>query len=117
VIDRGDLEKMTIAQKQATHYIFDYYDVGNNTRSDFTQYNVNIVKDVKMANWNDGFTSVNRVTNDDYTEAVFDAVKKYRSYTTNIDSFVYNNWVSFGKYDFRPGVASAPNMNLGDNKT
>ena len=112
VIDRVDLEKMTIAQKQATHYIFDYYDVGSNTRSEFTEYDINSVKDVKMAGWNDGFTSINR---EPKSQNVFDAIKKYRSYTTNIDSFVYNNWVSFGKYDFRPGVASAPNMNLGDN--
>jgi len=65
-----------------------------------------------MASWNDGFTSINR---EPESQNVFDAIKKYRSYTTNIDSFVYNNWVSFGKYDFRPGIASAPNMNLGDN--
>ena len=113
-IDRAQLDKMTITQKQATHYIFDYFKTGQNTRSNFTQYGVNAVKDVKMANWNDGFTSINR---EPESQNVFDAIKKYRSYTTNIDSFVYNNWVSFGKYDFRPGVASAPNMNLGDNGT
>jgi hypothetical protein len=37
-------------------------------------------------------------------------VKKYKSYTTNIDSFLYNDWVSFGKYDFRPGIDDVPNL-------
>lgn len=110
-IDRSKLNKLTISQKQSIHYIFNFFKTGFQEHSNFGNHEVNSIKDVKMAGWNDGFTSVNR----DADQNVFDAIKKYRSYTTNIDSYIYDNWVSFGKYDFRPGVASAPNINLGDN--
>lgn len=111
VIDRALLNKDTIEQKQAKHYIYNFFTTSTSDHSNFGKHKVNAIKDVKMAQWNDGFTNINR--NSD--QNVFDGIKKYRSYTTNIDSFVYNNWVSFGKYDFRPGIASAPNINLGDN--
>ena len=86
--------------------------------SGFGEQDVNAIKDVKMADWDSGFTNITRAGDD---QNVFDAIKKYKSYSTNIDSYSYNNWISFAKYDFDPGTSKSPNMLSGwediDNST
>jgi len=79
--------------------------------SGFGEQDVNAIKDVKMADWDSGFTNITRAGDE---QNVFDAIKKYKSYSTNIDSYSYNNWASFAKYDFDPGESKSPNMLTGD---
>ena len=74
-------------------------------------YLTDCFEDVKIADWDSGFTNVNRSGDD---QDVFDAIKKYKSYATNIDSYTYNNWVSSAKYNFDPGTSRSPNMLTGD---
>lgn len=103
VINRLKLEKLDQNSKNQNHWIFNFFNTSEQD-SGFNDHEnvVNSVKDVKMADWESGFTNVT-LTNDG---EISDAIKKYKSYTTNIDKYVYNNWVSFGKYDFWPGVNS-----------
>ena len=106
-INRDAVEKLTLEQKQARHWIFDFY-LKENELSGFNNGSedgcpVNQIKDVKMADWNSAFTDV--VRKEDLN--IDTAIKKYRSYTTNIDSFTYNNWVSFCKYNLKAGNGDA----------
>lgn len=105
-INRKDIEKITIEKKQAKHWIFNFYQRVAITRSGLSTPSINAIKDVKIADWKDAYTDIIKDGNNHITTAI----KKYRSYTTNIDSYIYNNWVSFGKYDFRPGIADEPNQ-------
>ena len=75
-------------------------DIMSLIRSFAKENNVEIkqIKDVKIAEWKDMYTEIIKDGND-----IRSAIKKYRSYTTNIDSYIYNNWVSFCKYDIKPG--------------
>jgi len=91
--------------------IFNFYKKYGSQYNLFGEQDVNSIKDVKMADWDSGFTNVNRSGDD---QDVFDAIKKYKSYTTNIDSYTYNNWVSSAKYNFDPGTSRSPNMLTGD---
>lgn len=104
-IDRNKLMRLSIEDKQSWHMIFNFYK--KSSLSQFGEQDVNAIKDVKMADWDSGFTNVNRAGDD---QNVFDAIKKYKSYTTNIDSFSYNNWASFAKYNFDPGTSKSANM-------
>ena len=105
VIDRRKVEKLTVDKKQARYWIFNFFE-NQIHRSGSINNKVTQIKDVKMADQYSAFSNVIRDNDLD----IRDAVKKYKSYTTNIDSFLYNNWVSFGKYDFRPGIDDVPNM-------
>lgn len=107
VIDRNKIKALNKADKQAYHTIFNFYNVVSPSLSQFGEQDVNSIKDVKIADWDSGFTNVTRAGD---SQNVFDAIKKYKSYTTNIDSYSYNNWVSFAKYDFDPGESRSPNM-------
>lgn len=111
-INRIAMEKLSADKKQQYHWIFNFYN-RSSSDSNFGEQNVNQIKDVKIPEWNSAFSEIQK--NED--EDVYTAIKKYQSYTTNIDSFVYNNWVSFAKYDLKAGKEAAPNMeyqNLGD---
>lgn len=106
-IDRQLVEKLTVDQKQARHWVFNFY---NDEVLARTQKGINAVKDVKIADWKSEYTDI--IKND--SNDIRTAIKKYRSYTTNIDSYIYNNWVAFGKYDFRPGLDQEPNQEWDD---
>lgn len=105
VIRRDCIEKLKKEDKPGVHWVFNFFD-STRSNSAFGQNNVNSIKDVKIADHNSGFS--NYVFDSD--TKLKSAIKKYRSYTTNIDQFVFNNWVSFGKYDLKPGYDDAPNM-------
>ena len=107
-INRILVEKLSSDRKQSTHWIFNFYEKLPVNLSKFGQdNNINQIKDVKIPEWSSAFTEVQKDENQDSVTAI----KKYKSYTTNIDSYQYNNWVSFGKYDLKAGSESAPNQN------
>lgn len=65
------------------------------------------IKDVKLAQWYDGFSNVQI----DGTDIASGGIKKYQSFTTTIDGNTFNNWVSFGLYDIRISpLDSEPNQ-------
>ena len=105
-INRMRVPKLSSDQKQARHWIFNFYKTTGGQYSSFGTQNVNQIKDVKIPEWNSGFSEVQRNEEED----IYTAIKKYKSFTTNIDSYVYNNWISFAKYDLRPGEESQANM-------
>ena len=110
-INRSKLEKLNKERKQSLHTIFNFYNTSlSSTSSSFGEQNVNSIKDVKIADWDSGFTNITRSGDE---QNIFDAIKKYKSYTTSIDSYNYNNWASFAKYDFDPGTSKSPNMITG----
>lgn len=92
-------ERIKKEEKSQIQWIFTYYNAINSRQDWYNNYAIRSVKDVKIADSASGFS--NHLTDD--TAEVKSAIKKYRSYTTSIDEFVYNNWVSFGKYDFPTG--------------
>jgi hypothetical protein len=55
------------------------------------------IKDVKLAQWYDGFSNVQI----DGVDIAAGGIKKYQSFTTTIDGNTFNNWVSFGLYGIR----------------
>lgn len=114
VFDRFDLGRMSTDTKQSQQWVFNYYyrNIINQeyTPSGFGTQQVNNVKDVKIPEWSSGFTEIQR--QDD--QNIYTAIKKYKSYSTNIDSFSYNNWVSSCKYDFRAGQEDQPNVQWGE---
>lgn len=111
-INRASVEKLTIDKKQSKHWIFNYYSISTPSQSQSVERRIKQVKDIKIAGWNDGFSNIIRNDSDD----IHSAIKKYRSFTTNIDSYLYNNWVSFNKYDLRPGNADEPNQDWSDSQ-
>lgn len=98
-IRRDRIKKLHADDKLHLHYIFNFFNTIGTDLSGFGKNNVNQIKDVKIPNWDSGFTEVYR----DDSQSIERGIKKYKSFATNIDSFTYNNWVSFGKYDLRPG--------------
>lgn len=107
-INRDKVQKLKIDEKQAIHWIFNFYSPASYA-SQFNNSRINQVKDVKIPDWNSGFDQVQRGAGED-GDQIATAIKKYRSFTTNIDSYTYNNWISFGKYDLRPGCESEANQ-------
>ena len=55
------------------------------------------VKDVKIPEWFDGFSNLQL----DGSSIAGGGIKKYQQFITNIDEFVFDNWISFGLYDHR----------------
>lgn len=102
-IDVMDVDKLNMSNKQDIYYVFNFFRSANT--SGFIDSEIKSIKDVKIPSWNSAFENVQFKEN----TRIYDATKKYRGYTTTIGEFKYNNWVSFGKYDFKPGVASYPN--------
>lgn len=105
-INRLYVEKLSSDKKQARHWIFNFYKTNGGSFSGFGTQNVNQIKDVKIPEWSSAFSEIQRNEDQD----IYTAIKKYKSFTTNIDSYVYNNWVSFAKYDLRPGEEDQANM-------
>lgn len=104
-------------QKIKESKVFNYYE----TLLDSTKFinvgvdediKINNVKDVRIPNWEDGFSELSY--NSDGEDDIYDGIKKYQTFTTGIGSYIYNNWVSFGKYDLR--IGSIYQQNLDDSK-
>ena len=109
-INRLDTPKLKQNEKIDQYWVFNYFKVLPNgfDKSYFglSNHEVKSVKDVKIPNWEDGFTNVQR--NSD--QSIFTAIKKYKQFTTGIDQYTYNNWCSFGKYDLKPGAEDQANV-------
>ena len=103
-INRINVDRLSMSDKQDIHYVFNFFNTAGT--SGFRNTDVKSIKDVKIPHWNSGFENVQ--FNEDNAR-IFDAIKKYRGYTTTVGEYKYNNWASFGKYDFRPGTAAQPN--------
>lgn len=68
---------------------------------------IKATKDVKLAQWYDGFSNVQI----DGVDIAAGGIKKYQSFTTTIDGNTFNNWVSFGLYGLRISpLDSEPNQ-------
>lgn len=108
-INRRALQRLKPGDKQSFYWVFNFYDQPDQPlHSSFSKTSIKNVKDVKMAEWNQGFSNV--VKEQDGTQ-IYDAIKQYKEFTTTIDQFQYNNWCSFCKYDFKPGTLGQPNNN------
>ena len=106
-INRILVEKLSSDKKQSQHWVFNFYSTVGAAVSNFGNNNqINQIKDVKIPEWSSAFTEVQKDENQD----CITAIKKYKSYATNIDSYTYNNWVSFAKYDLRAGSEQQANM-------
>lgn len=109
-INRRLLEKLKPGDKQSFFWVFNYFKNPSSSSfcSSFQDKEVSLknIKDVKMAEWYEGFSNVVR---DPDKGQIYDAIKQYKEFTTTIDQFQYNNWCSFCKYDYRPGISSQPN--------
>ncbi|MEE3484899.1 MAG: hypothetical protein VZQ98_11335 [Bacteroidales bacterium] len=107
VIDRKDLEPLTTDKKQSYQWILNYFPTNTEvSNSNFEQKSVSAIKDVKIPHWDSGFTNTQMDG-----EYVYDAIRNYKSYSTTIGEFTFNNWISFCKYDFRVGKGSYVNNN------
>ena len=109
--------KLSQSEKADVKWVFNYFmpdqlpvQRTSNGVDECKAVDVKSVKDVVMASWNDGFTNIVR---DQENNDIFDGIKKYKSFTTSIDKYLFNNWVSFCKYDLNVGTASAPNQDPG----
>lgn len=80
--------------KSSENNVFPLY---NHIPSTNTTGSIKSVKDVKLPEWFDGFSNLQL----DGTEIAGGGIKKYQQFNTNIDEFVFNNWISFGLYDHR----------------
>lgn len=111
-INRKTVDKLSANDKQALYYVFNYFDQDDVTSSNFnTEINIKSIKDVKIAEWHEGFSNVIKDTEGNQ---IYDATKQYKNFNTTIDQYSYNNWVSFGKYDLKPGTLSQVNNGTND---
>lgn len=101
IFHRDQTYKLSTTEKTNVHWVFNYFTAAraiiNPKPSD--KVSIKSIKDVKIPGWNDGFTNI--LKNDD--GLTIGGIKKYQQYTTSIDHHVYNNWASFGKYNFQTG--------------
>lgn len=103
--------KLSASEKSDIFWVFNYVQLVNDSSAEI---NIKQIKDVKIAGWNDGFVNIQR----NGENAIIDAIKKYKQYTTTIDQYVYNNWVSMCKYDQKvSSVITEPNENNTDPDT
>lgn len=59
------------------------------------ELDIKSIKDVKLPQWFDGFSNLQL----DGATVSSGGIKKYKQFETNIDQFVFNNWISFALYD------------------
>lgn len=82
-----------------------------------TSLKIKAVSDVKNPNWENGFSNV-QLGGDKLT--VTDAIKQYKTYSTTVGQFSYNNWASNGMYDLAASeteTASQPGNTGNDGNT
>ena len=103
----NDLYKTVLGQcdKISDHLVYGYNIYSNKqVAAEDRQYKLIDIKDVKIPKWYEGFSNIKY--NGKYIEG---GVKQYKSYTTSIDEYVFNNWVSFGLYDLQIYDEQQPN--------
>lgn len=97
----ADIFRWRISQKPdskvSEKFVFPLYNSAYNTS--YSQGNIKSIKDVKIPQWSDGFSNL-QLGNDD-SGIVEGGIKKYKEFTTSIDNFTFDNWISFGLYDVR----------------
>ena len=109
-----DLYKTVLGQcdKISDHLVYGYNIYSNKqVAAKDRQYKLIDIKDVKIPKWYEGFSNIKY--NGKYIEG---GVKQYKSYTTSIDEYVFNNWVSFGLYDLQIYDEQQPNTFRDANK-
>lgn len=100
--DAGILQ--TPKEKNTDCLVFNYYNTDDAYSSEI--HRIKSIKDVKIPKWYEGFSNIQF----DGVEIVA-GVKQYKSYTTTIGEFKYNNWNSFGCYDLKIYREDYPNIN------
>lgn len=88
----SDQEKDYKANKS---YIFPIYQ--NQNVFDGSEYQISQIKDVKIPEWFDGFSNLQL----DGVTIAEGGIKKYQQFTTSIDKFTFDNWISFALYDLK----------------
>ena len=117
VFHRDSSYKLSASEKSNIYWVFNYFDQDFEEDKINNPINIKQIKDIKIPGWNDGYTNIQRGGD---KNNIIDAIKKYKQYTTTIDQYVYNNWISMCKYDIKPAATvSDPNetdidVNTGD---
>jgi hypothetical protein len=97
----ADIFRWRISQKPdskvSEKFVFPLYNSAYNTS--YSQGNIKSIKDVKIPQWSDGFSNLQLGADDG--GIVEGGIKKYKEFTTSIDNFTFDNWISFGLYDVR----------------
>ena len=88
----SDQEKDYKANKS---YIFPIYQ--NQNVFDGSEYQISQIKDVKIPEWFDGFSNLQL----DGVDIAEGGIKKYQQFTTSIDKFTFDNWISFALYNLK----------------
>ena len=86
----------TTEQKVSGKLIFPLYSVYTPTDQ---HGNIKSIKDVKIPQWFDGYSNLQTGADDGGLQG--GGIKKYKEFTTNIDNFTFDNWVSGGLYDIK----------------
>ena len=107
-INRFNMDHLSPEEKSQQHWIFDYYTEEKATSTPYKSSKIKNIKDVRIPNWEDSYTNVVRSTDNE----IMTAISKYKDYCTTIDKYQFNNWVSFGKYDFNPGRENRPGFSI-----
>ena len=93
-----NIDKLNIYQSQdkkpSEYMMFPLYYYNTATSE---KKSIRSVKDVKIPEWFDGFSNIQI----DGTKILAGGIKKYQQFTTSIDDNTFNNWISFGLYDFK----------------
>lgn len=102
VYDIGIIQ--TPKEKNTDCIVFNYYDIIDRYSDESRR--IKSIKDVKIPKWYEGFSNIQFDGVD-----IVAGVKQYKSYTTTIGEFKYNNWSSFGCYDLKIYREDYPNVN------
>lgn len=91
------------ADKTSDHLIYNYY----STKRDITNNNYKIVSaaDIKIPKWYEGFSNIQ--LNGDQ---IVGGIKQYKQYSTSVNEYIFNNWVSSGLYDLQIYGEDQPNV-------
>ena len=91
-------------EKNTDCIVFNYYNSAEGSSEE--SHRIKSIKDVKIPKWYEGFSNIQFDGID-----IVAGVKQYKSYTTTIGEFKYNNWNSFGCYDLKIYREDHPVMN------
>lgn len=94
-INRLNISDQERDYKANKNYIFPIYQ--NQNVFDGSEYQISQIKDVKIPEWFDGFSNLQL----DGVAIAEGGIKKYQQFTTSIDKFTFDNWVSFALYNLK----------------
>lgn len=102
LLDNVYMTTLGQCDKTSDHLVYNY-NISDSKETGY-KYKLIDVKDVKIPKWYEGFSNIK------YAGAqLVGGVKQYKSYTTSIDEYIFNNWVSFGLYDLQVYDENQPN--------